>query len=65
MGDADAVALGSPSDWQIKGEGNANVVFEYRGPLPHLVGCACPPAAGAWAGGVGGAQLSTQAGPTC
>eukprot|EP00887_Chlorella_sp_A99_P005440 scaffold1.g5440.t1 len=30
--------LGSPADWAVKGEGNANVVLEYRGALPHLAG---------------------------
>ncbi|KAI7841620.1 hypothetical protein COHA_004790 [Chlorella ohadii] len=30
--------LGSPCDWQLKGEGNANLVFAYTGSDPRLVG---------------------------
>lgn len=29
--------LGSPEHWQLKGEGNANLVFGYTGDLSHLV----------------------------
>ena len=32
--------LGSPCDWQLKGEGNANLVFAYTGSDPRLVRCA-------------------------
>lgn len=34
---APALDLGLHTDWLFKGEGAANVVYDYTGSLPHLV----------------------------
>lgn len=38
-------SLGAAADWAFKGEGNANVVYQYVGRLPHLVSRAGVPTA--------------------
>jgi len=34
---ADVISLGEPQSWRLLGEGGANAVFAYTGPLQHLV----------------------------